>query len=171
MQLDLVGTLKPFPDVKPGEFFLHFAGGERGLGMRVYNESSPVSATGVLCFDIQPHPSVKGPSVLGPEQFVNRDVMVIPNAVVRPSYRSAMLNDGTPIRRDDHGVLIFVADAAFVRAYAPHGAVDVNLRSGALKPFSAHPGSMWIDRWEIVIPTVSGDFQVFERQQSVRAAA
>lgn len=171
MFVDSIGTLKPFADVKLGEFFLHFAGGECGLAMKVFNEASPTTVA-VLAFTERPHPSMTGPCIILPPQFENRDVLVIPSAVVRPSYNGlTALNDGSPKRLDDYGALIFSADTALVRAYVQHGSMDVNLRTGASKSARAHPGSMWVDDWEIVVPTVTGDLKIFERPQTAKAAA
>jgi len=162
MLIDVPGVLTPFSKVQSGEFFIHFAGGTAALGMKVHNAASP-NVIAVLSFGDRPHPLVKGPSIVDATHFDNRDVAVIRDAIVRPLYELAALHEGSP-RRDDHGAIVFVGGTALIRAYSRSGSMDIDLASGAGQSARSHPGSMWVDYWEIIMPRPSGPTKLLERE-------
>jgi hypothetical protein len=169
MRLDLIGTLKPFVDVNPGEFFLHFAGGARGLGLKIHRQAAANDAL-VLAFDNPPHPSIALPWIVTKDQFQNRDVMVISDTVVQPNRNLKLLQDGSP-SANNIGALVFVGGVAFVRAWDTNVTTDVNLATGEAVPARAHPGSMWADQWKILFSTAVEQDPIFERVPPAKARA
>jgi hypothetical protein len=162
MLIDVPGVLTEFSKTGSGAFFIHFAGGDPALGMKVHNAAAS-DVIAVLSFGDRPHPSIKGPSIVGSSHFENRDVAVLRDAIVRPVYDLEALRDGSP-RLDDHGAIIFVAGTALIRAYNKSGPMDVDLASGAAQSARSHPGAMWVDRWEIILPRPSGLTKLLERE-------
>lgn len=163
MFIDVPGKLTSFSQVQSGEFFIHFAGGTAALGIKVHNAASP-NVKAVLSFGDRPHPSVKGPSIIDTTHFDNRDVAVIRDAIVRPLYDLATLREGSP-RLDDYGAIVFVGGTALIRAFSKSGPTDIDLASGAAQSARSHPGSMWVDHWEIVLPRPSGQTKLLERER------
>lgn len=163
MLIDVPGVLTPFTNAKSGDFFIHFAGGDPGLGMKVYNSASP-TVIAVLSFGNRPHPSVKGPSIVDAVNFENRDVALLRDAFVRPIYELPALRDGSP-RLDDYGAIIFVGGTTLIRSYSGGGSRDVDLATGATLSARNHPGSMWVDHWEIILPRLSGPTKLLEREK------
>ncbi len=170
MRLDLIGTLKPFAEVGYGEFFLHHSGGVGArFALKACNKSGDEDT--VLSFD-KIHPGISGPHLVPTTQFVNRDVLALSGAALRPSYADLYeFRDGSPPRTDAYGTAIFINSTVLLRAYGISGAVDVDLKSGVWMRSIAHPGSMWTDGWKIVVATASGEIDIVTPQQMAKVAA
>jgi hypothetical protein len=165
MKVDYPGSIVPFKDAKAGAFFAHFAGGALGVAMKIQTSAMP-PAIAVLSFSDSPHPTISPPSVLETTQFDNRDVLVFEGAVLRPNRDMKALADGSPPHRDQSvGAVILTEGSVLIRAFNQGGLWDINFATGAARTMTAHPGSMWIDDWEIVLPQPGADIVLCRREK------
>ena len=165
MKVDYPGSILPFTKVQPGVFFAHFAGGGLGLAMKIQTAASP-PAVAVLSFTDHVHPSIPSPVVLDTTQFDNRDVLVLKEATLRPRSDLNALVDGSPPQKDkSSGSLIMTEGSIYIRAVHQRFLVDVNMNTGETKSSTAHPGAMWVDDWEIVLPHAGADIVVCRRDK------
>ncbi len=96
-------------------------------------------------------------------QFRDRSVCVVPRAMIRPPFDLNDLRSNSP-SLDHPGPIIVGVGGSFIRAYGPSGTIDVNLSTGAAEQSRFHPGSAWINNWEIVLPLAEGgDHRLCER--------
>ena len=153
MQIDFPGTMTGFAAVQPGDFFVYFDDQGSALGMKIYDSSKKTVA--VVSFSVAGHPSVTPPTVLEEFQFQNRSVCVVPSAVSRPPFDLNDLRSNSP-SLDRPGPIIVGVGGTFIRAYGRSGTIDVDLNTGAAEQSRAHAGSVWIDNWEIVLPSAEG---------------
>jgi hypothetical protein len=165
MQVDYPGSMVPFKDAKAGAFFAHFAGDTLGWAMKIHNAAAPATIA-VLSFSDRRHPKVPGPVVLDTTQFDNRDVLVFKDATLRPPRDLTALVDGSPPTQDKSiGSLILAAGSIYIRADRQRFLWDVNIATGEAKNAIAHPGSMWIDDWEIILPQPGDDIVLCRRDK------
>ena len=163
MKVDYPGSIVSFKKVQPGTFFAHFAGGELGLAMKIHSAASP-SSIAVLSFTECLHPTIPGPIVIDTTQFDNRDVLVLKDATLRPRSDLKALVDGSPPQNEkSSGSLILTEGSIHIRAFAQRFLWDINVTTGEAK--NSHPGAMWIDDWEIVLPQPGVDIVICRRDK------
>lgn len=148
MLVEYFGQMKDFANLQAGEFFAFFEEGATELGMRVVGRS-PEELPHVMAFTLAAHASMTPPTVLN-FSFQNRSVLSIPDAVVRTPLDLGQIHADSPPSRERPGPIIAVGGAILIRAYGREGTVDVNLATGGIGPARSHPGSTWVEDWQIV---------------------
>ena len=167
MLIDFPGVMTDFSKVLPGEFFIYIEEGKTACGMKIFDAASqkldPESQVkvGVLSFSAAAHLSMTPPTILE-TQFQNRTVCVVRAVVIRLPFQANVLRSGSP-SMDRPGTVIIAVGGTFIRGYDRTGCKDVNLSSGAVEQSRAHPGSVWLDNWEIILPLESGAHRLCER--------
>ena len=170
MQVDYPGSIAPFTNVRSGAFFAHFVGGAFGLAMKIHMAASMAASPkniAVLSFTDRLHPTIPSPVVLETTQFNNRDVLVLKDATLRPLNDLKAVLEGTPPQNDKFsGSLILTEGLIYMRAVHQRFILwDININTGEAKTSSAHPGSMWMDDWEIVLPRPRADIVICRRDK------
>jgi len=117
--------------------------------------------------DAAAHSSMTPPTILE-AQLQNRTVCVVRAVVVRLPFQTNVLRSGSP-SMDHPGTVIIAIGGTFIRAYERTGCKDVNLSTGAVEQTRAHPGSVWLDDWEIILPLESGEHRLCERGKPAAA--
>jgi hypothetical protein len=165
MQVDYPGSIVPFPKVPRGAFFAHFAGGTLGLAMKIHLATVPPT-NAVLSFSNRLQPTIPAPMVLDTARFDNRDVLVFTEARLRPSSDLKAIADGSPsLEERSVGTVILVGGSLLIRAVYRMNFWDINLATGDAEKATTHPGSMWIDDWEIVLLRPGGDMVLCRRDK------
>jgi hypothetical protein len=151
MQMDYPGSIFPFAEVQSGTFFAHFAGGTLGLAMKIHIAATPETIA-VLSFTQRLHPTIPAPTVLDTSVFDNREVLALKEVALRPDIKLEAIMDGSPPLKDQFvGAVILIKGSAYIRALYKTTLLDINLATGAARTAVTHPGSMWINDWEIVL--------------------
>jgi hypothetical protein len=148
MVVDFPGAMTEFAKVKPGEFFIYLEDGEAALAMKIFDASSPEKKAAVMSFSTAIHASMTPPTVLE-SNFQNRAVCVVRDVVIRPPFQMNKLHSNS-LSLERPGPVIFAVGATYIRAHDRRGTIDVDLATGATEQSRAHPGSIWLDNWEIV---------------------
>jgi hypothetical protein len=150
MLVDFPGVMTEFAKVKSGEFFIYFEDSQAALAMKIFDAVSPEKKVGVMSFSTAIHPSMTPPTVLDSGQlFQNRAVCVVRDVVIRPPFQMNKVRSNSP-SLDRPGPIIFAIGATYIRPYDRRGTIDIDLATGATEESRAHPGSIWLDDWEIV---------------------
>jgi hypothetical protein len=168
MIVDFPGDMADFVTVDPGQLFIHFDNGVAGLAMKIFDGSSPQKKTAVLSFTTPVHASMTPPTVLEAIGFQNKSVCAVRDAIIRPSFELGTLRSDSP-SSNRPGPIIFGVGATYMRAYERSGCVDVNLKTGEAEQSRAHPGSTWVENWEIVLVRKSGELVLCERGKPAAA--
>jgi len=168
MIVDFPGVMTDFANVKAGEFFIYFEDGSAAFAMKIFDAISAEKKVAVLSFSTAVHASMTPPTVLEGFQFQNRAVCVVRDVIIRPPFQMKMLRSNSP-SLDRPGPIIFAVGGTYIRAYERSGTVDVNLSTGATEQSRAHPGSMWLEDWEVVLPLPSGESLLCQRGKPAAA--
>lgn len=150
MIVDFPVAMTDFVNAPFGEFFVYFGDGDAELAMKIFDAVSPDKKAAVLSFTAPVHASMTPPTVIEATGFLNRSVGVVRDVVIRPPFEMNTLRTGSP-SVDRPGPIIFGIDATYIRAYARNGCVDVDLGTGATEQSRAHPGSIWVEDWQIIL--------------------
>lgn len=165
MLIDFPGLMTEFTQVKPGDVFIYFDDNYRSnIAMKIFDAVSAEESEAVLSFSTAAYPSMTPPIVVGSQKLQNRDVCVLRDVVVRPRFDVAKLRGDSPPEQEP-GPVIVASDGVFIRAwlYGGQQTIEVDLATGAVGPSFAHPGSVWVDYWEVVLPGLSGERVLCER--------
>jgi hypothetical protein len=166
MIVDFPGVMMDFADVPSGEFFIFIEDREPNLAMKIFDSAEKKAA--VMSFSTTVHASMTPPTVFEGGQFQNVSVCVVRDVVIRPPFEMKNLRDDSP-SLDRPGPIIFAVGASYIRAYAQRGTIDVDLKTGTTEACRNHPGSTWLDNWEIVWIGGSKEKILAERGQPAAA--
>jgi hypothetical protein len=155
MLVEKPGTMESFTKVSGGRLFLTFLGEIRVFGVKIKTKTG---------LDAVLHLADGDPKIVQEDLFVNRDVFLLKD----PKFQFPPLNEaksGNP----DHkafGSVIVSAEGTFVRASHSQGPFDVDLERAIAGQSRNHPGSIWFDSWEVILPRGTEPEVLFERHKS-----